>query len=47
MMLRNKGKGTDDFHGKIKGDCEDTERRFSDVKLSTYAPVTNDCMDEK
>jgi hypothetical protein len=32
---------------KEKEVWEDTERRSSDVKLSTYAPVTNECMDEK
>jgi hypothetical protein len=46
-MLRDKGNGTDDFHGKRRRDWKDTERRFSDVKLSAYASVTNDCMDEK
>jgi hypothetical protein len=46
-MLRDKGQGTDDFHGKRETNWEDTERRFSDAKLSAYAPVTNYRMDEK
>jgi hypothetical protein len=32
---------------KEKGDWEDTERKFPNVRLSTYSPVTNDCRDEK
>jgi hypothetical protein len=45
-MLRNEGRGTNGFFGERKR-IEIAEQRFSDVKLSAYAPVTNDCTDEK
>jgi hypothetical protein len=45
-MQGDKGRETNVFFVERKR-IETAERRFSDVKLSAYAPVTNDCTDEK